>query len=404
MKVAHPHLRPGDPCPACLQGKLYVLKRPGQLVWITAQAPFVATHYELEKLRCNRCGRLFTAPVPPEAGTDKHDPSVGLRVGYLRFGGGPPHCRMEKIQADFGVRLPASTQWGCMEESSLALQPAQAALITLAAQGTLIYNDDTSMRVQSLAKEAGLAAEGQERTGVFTTGLLSRVEGGHTVALFVTGHQHAGENLDQLLARRAAGLPPPIQMCDARSRNPSKEFKRIVANCLAHGRRHFADIAHSFPTECQHVLESLGEVCKFDAQAREANLSPEARLLFHQQHSQRVMEELHQGLGQQVDQKQVEPNSGLGQAIAYMLKHGEPLTLFLRQAGAPLDNNLCERALKMAILHRKNSLSYKTLKGARLGDLFMSLIHTCRLNGANPLDYLTQLQRHAKQVQAHPTA
>jgi hypothetical protein len=66
----------------------------------------------------------------------------------------------------------------------------------------------------------------------------------------------------------------------------------------------------------------------------------------------------------------------------------------LRQPGAPLDNNICERALKKAILHRKNSLFYKTENGARVGDLFMSLVHTCELCGANPFDYLTQLQQH----------
>src|SRR5262249_11499592 len=87
---------------------------------------------------------------------------------------------------------------------------------------------------------------------------------------------------------------------------------------------------------------------------------------------------------------------------AYMLKHWDPLTLFLRQAGAPLDNNLCERALKKAILHRKNALFYRTRNGARVGDLFMSLIYTCELNRANPLDYLTELQRHAAQVGAGP--
>jgi transposase len=94
----------------------------------------------------------------------------------------------------------------------------------------------------------------------------------------------------------------------------------------------------------------------------------------------------------------------LGQAIAYMLKHWEPLTLFLRKAGAPLDNNRCEQALKMAILHRKNSLSCKTLNGARTGDLFMSLIHTCRLNGINPFEYLLAIATHADAVKLVPQA
>ena len=289
-----------------------------------------------------------------------------------------------------------------MAKAGPALEPVQEALITLAAQGHLIHNDDTTMRVQSLAKETGTTTEGKERTGIFTTSLLAEVEG-HRIALFVTGHHHAGENLDQLLARRAKEASPPIQMCDALSRNPSKEFKTILANCLSHGRRQFVDIAPDFPAECQHVLESLGEVYKYDAQAKELNLSPEARLRFHQEHSQKVMDELHQWMGQQLEQKRVEPNSGLGEAIQYMRNHWTALTLFLQKAGAPLDNNICERALKMAILHRKNSLGYKTQNGARLGDLFMSLIHTCRLCGGNPLDYLNALVRHAKEAREHPT-
>ena len=164
---------------------------------------------------------------------------------------------------------------------------------------------------------------------------------------------------------------------------------------MSHGGRQFIDVAQNFPQECQHVLERLGEVYQHEAQAKKAALSPEARLRFHQERSQKIMDEIHQWMSQRLEQKLVEPNSGLGQAFGYMLRHWDPLTLFLRQAGAPLDNNICERALKMAILHRKNSMGYKTQNGARLGDMFMSLIHTCRLCAANPLDYLNELQRHA---------
>ena len=74
----------------------------------------------------------------------------------------------------------------------------------------------------------------------------------------------------------------------------------------------------------------------------------------------------------------------------------------MRQAGDPLDNNVCERALKKAILHRKNALFYRTRNGARVGDLFMSLIYTCELNRADPFDYLTQLQRHPDELAARP--
>jgi hypothetical protein len=202
--------------------------------------------------------------------------------------------------------------------------------------------------------------------------------------------------------QRAADLAPPIQMCDALSRNLPGELKTIVANCLAHGRRQFVEVAEHFPEECRHVLESLAVIYRNDAIVRKRNLSPAARLEFHQAESGPTMQELHGWLTRQFDQRLVEPNSSLGKSIRYLLKHWEKLTLFLRVPGAPLDNNVCERALKKAILHRKNALFYKTTNGAHVGDVFMSLIHTCELCGANPLDYLAQLHRHADELGANP--
>ena len=115
-----------------------------------------------------------------------------------------------------------------------------------------------------------------------------------------------------------------------------------------------------------------------------------------------VMAELHRWLEAQLAEKKAEPNSGLGQAITYFLRHWRGLTAFLREPNAPLDNNLCERALKRAVLHRKNALFYKTMNGAEAGDLFMSLIHTCELCRSNPFDYVTELQKHAAEVAAAP--
>jgi transposase len=193
-------------------------------------------------------------------------------------------------------------------------------------------------------------------------------------------------------------------MSDALSRNAPGEFKTLVSNCLAHGRRKFVDIYESFPTQCHRVLELLAQVYSHDSQAHGSQLSDTERLAYHQQHSGPLMAELRGWMTQQLDDHQVEPNSGLGQAMRYMLKHWEKLTLFLHQPGVPLDNNLCERALKKAILHRKNAYFYKTANGARVGDMFMSLIHTCELNTINPFDYLTDLQEHADTVASDPKA
>jgi hypothetical protein len=401
IAVAHPTLQAGNRCPDCHNDKARLGQRqPARIVRISAQPIFLARIFELQQLRCNLCGKLYTAPAPPEAGTSKYDPNVGVMLGLLRFGGGLPHYRMEKMQRDFGIPLPAATQWELMEEAAQSLEPVHRELITVAAQGQLLHNDDTTMRVQSLKQQR--TQSDSERTGIFTTSIISKV-GDHQVALFWTGANHAGENLDELLKNRAQGLDKPIQMCDALSRNRSKEFEVLLANCLPHGRRNFVDVAENFPAPCQKVLEELGRVFHHDAQARTEKLSPAERLLFHQQQSQPIMDGLKKWMQEQLDQKQVEPNSGLGEAFGYMLNHWGPLTLFLRVPAAPLDNNICERALKMAILHRKNSLGYKTQNGARVGDRFMSLIHTCRLAAANPFDYLTSVIRHANRVGSDPS-
>ena len=270
----------------------------------------------------------------------------------------------------------------------------------------MLHHDDTSMKVLALSGPPGEATGGDpeppsERTGVFTSGVVSILEG-RRIALYFTGHQHAGENLASVLKQRAAELGPPIQMCDALSRNMPDELKTIVGNCLSHGRRYFVDVAMNFPQECLYVLEILKEVYKNDAEAKRQGMSDAQRLQFHQRRSGPKMDELKRWLTGQIEERKVEPNSSLGEAISYMLKHFNELTLFLRQPGAPLDNNVCERALKKAILHRKNSYFFKTQNGARVGDLFMSFIHTCELNGVNPFAYLTELQKHANELSARP--
>jgi hypothetical protein len=363
------------------------------------QAPLTATLYELQRLRCNLCGEVYSAEAPEGVGEDKYDESAAAMIAQLKYGTGMPFYRLEHMEQNLGIPLPASTQWEIVEEAAELIKPARDELIRQAAQGEVLHNDDTSMKV--LALRRAIAEEDGERTGIFTSGVVSTGEG-RKIALFFTGRQHAGENLAEVLKRRAAELPMPIQMSDALSRNAPKPIKLLVAHCLAHGRLLFVKITPNFPEPCRHVLERLGEVYHQDGVARERGLSRVERLHHHQQYSKPVMDDLHQWLEAQLKENKVEPNSGLGKAIAYMLRHWQALTLFLREPGAPLDNNLVERALKKAILHRKNSLFYKTLNGAEVGDLYMSLIHTCELNDVSPFEYLTELQQHTGELAANP--
>lgn len=404
-EVPHPALKPGGLCPLCAQGAVRTQKTKAMVLRIVGSPPIAATGYRMERLRCDACGEVFTAPVPAAAGQEKYAPSVGVTVAVLRYGTGVPHYRLERLQRSLGVPLPASTQWELLAPLREQARPILATLVGQAANAPLLHHDDTTMRILDLRRpgSATVALMDPERKGTFTTNVLAEVEH-HPVALYFTGWQHAGENLAAVLRQRAVELAPPIQMCDALSRNVCPESKTILAFCLSHGRREFVSVAPSFPAECRYVLEALREVYRCEAEAKALGLNPAARLRHHQTHSQSVMEQLKAWMREKLDGKHIEPNSGLGQAIGYMLKHWEPLTLFLRQAGAPLDNNRCEQALKMAILHRKNSLSYKTLNGAQTGDLFMSLIHTCRLNRINPFAYLLAIATHAKEVASNPAA
>lgn len=403
IRIRHARLASGDQCPDCERGKVYLQHDPGVLVRIKGQAPIDATIYELERLRCNLCGNVFTAEAPEGVGDQKYDATATSMIALLRYGSGFPWNRLEGLQDSLGIPLPAATQCEIVAEKAAALQPAYEELIRQAAQGEVLHNDDTSMRVLALNKtQTHVADAASERTGVFTSGIVSTAPS-RDIALFFTGRQHAGENLRDVLKQRAAELTPPIQMCDALSRNLPKELEVIVGHCLAHSRRRFVEVTPNFPDECRFVLETFREIYVNDAAAREQNMTAEQRLAFHQTHSGPVMKQLKAWLRVQFDERKVEPNSGLGVAITYLLKHWDRLTLFLKQPGAPLDNNIAERGLKKAILHRKNSLFYKTRNGARMGDLFMSLIHTCDLCGANPFDYLTELQQHAAELKSKPS-
>ena len=407
VEVPHPHLHDGDCCPACKEGLVRLLKEQAKIIRVLAQPMFPATLFNLEQYRCGRCGEVFTAPAPSQAGSSKYDPNVGCQLGIMHYEYGVPMLRLQTVQQNLGVPMPIGTQWQLIESTAKDIAPAFEELERQAAQSMLFHSDDTHMLILDVAKEIKAQTveehdSERKRTGIFTTGIVARFEG-HDIVLYRTGRQHAGENFSDVLVQRSKDLPPPMLMCDALSRNAPKEFQIILLNCLSHGRRQFVDLVTKFPEECRRMLDDLSHVYGFDAQAREQNLSPQARLEFHKANSGPIMAELRDWMQSRMDGKFVEPNSALGAAFKYMLKHWEALTGFLKTPGAPLDNNLCERILKKAILHRKNSLFYKTANGARVGDIFMSLIQTCKSCGANAFEYLTTLVQNRERLKENPS-
>ena len=406
VECVSPELEPGDRCPQCDKGRVYD-SPPRSIVKMIGQAPLGATVYKLQRLRCRLCDAVFAAPLPAAvASLPKYDSSCASMIAVLRYGNGLPHFRLEGLQASLYIPLPDATQWDIISKAAPSPRAVFEELIRQAAQAPLLHSDDTPMKVLSLMKERARAEAGGVKPvakAINTSGIVAVLHDDaqhkqRKVVLFFTGHAHAGKNMERVLAHRAEGLQPAMQMCDALAANVAGNFTTILANCLAHGRRQVVDVAEQFPETARHVLEALAKVYTHDAQCREEAYSPEQRLSFHQQHSQPVMKDLHTWITEQMQGRHVEPNSGLGKALNYLMKHWSELTLFLRKVGAPLDNNLCEQVLKRAILHRKGSLFYKTVRGAQVGDIYMSLIHTCRLCDVNPFDYLNALQQRAREV------
>ena len=399
---AHDEHRAGDVCSKCARGRLYP-SRPLVRLRFDGQPLARATRYELEQLRCGACGALFVAHMPPEAGQETYDTSLKVNLAVAHYHLGLPFKRIESFQRMVGMPLPDATQWELVEQVADGTYPVYEYLKRLGAQQPLVYQDDTGARLLSLIKENQTHPQ-PERKGMYTTVL--RFEGEHPICLYFTGRRHAGENLDAILAHRDPSLPPIQWMSDGLAANTPTQHKdqTLDLNCLVHGRRQFVDIDAFFPRECTRVIDAIAEIYKHEAHCKEQRLTPAQRLAYHQEHSAAVMKDLKAWMEQQLEDKRVEPNSRLGGAFNYLLKRWESLTRFLTVPGAPLDNNAAERALKMILRLRKNSLFYKNAHGAHVGDVLTSLIETCRLAGVNPLDYLSALMENRSAVFADPSA
>ena len=346
IKITMPGLTSGDYCPKCFTGRVYYMP-PRTIVRVVGQPPLKSTIYQLEQLRCRSCDEIYSAPMPEGVFESKYDYSCASMIAMFRYGLGMPFNRLERLQANLNVPVSDATQWDIVSKAVPAPKAVYNELIYQAAQADLLHCDDSPMKVLSLMadrKKIEAAGGTPPIKAINTSGIVAVLPEGRKVVLFFTGHQHAGDNLGDILALRNVMLDPPIQMSDALACNHVSEFLRLIALCLTHGRRRFVDVMEHFPKECHYVINILAIIYVNDAHSRDQKMSPDERLLYHQAHSAKPMQELKVWLDEQFAQKKVEPNSELGKAIQYMINHWDGLTLFLHKAGAPIDNNLCNAA------------------------------------------------------------
>jgi transposase len=387
----------GDSCPMLCNGKLYYID-PGVVVRVKGQNLAAVHKYWIEKLRCALCGYIVSANVPNHICQEKYDAAFKSILALQKYYVAIPFNRQAYFQSLLGVPLPVSTQWQLIEEVGGAALHVFPTLECLAANGDIVHNDDTTVKITDVIRHNRLNPS-KERTGMFTTGILSRTDG-RDIVIFYNGTNHAGENMEKLLKKRDANAGQVIQMCDALNRNVPASFKTILCNCLSHGFRKFDDLKKFYPDPCIRVMELISKVYKHDEDT--LDMTKQERLDYHQQHSSLIMSDLKTYITNQLESKQVEPNDSLGKAMRYMLKHWHELTQFLRVAGAPLDNNILERALKIPIRGRRTWLFYKTEYSAMIGGVLTSVIYTCALSEINPLNYLIALQEYKNQIVKEP--
>ena len=402
IKIAHQTLKRGDICPECKKGKLFNLS-PGSVIRIVG-APYLQVEvYRPERLRCSLCQKIFTAVLPKEVMKgSRSDQTAKAIVSLMKYRGGVPFYRQEQMQKILGTPISASEIWKMTGELANELLSIYAHICTEAAKGKLIQNDDTKARILSIMKERkdkqGTDQE-EKRKGTFTTGILSTLQDSNvSIALFFTGRQHAGENLNDLLDSRPENYSPPIQQCDG-GHNAPKDHDTHRACCLAHARRKFYELVDYYPAI---VLQVIGWFTQIFSNEHEGPEDPDELLKWHQKKSGPIMEKIRSYCNDLIASKQIEPNSSMGKAIAYFNNHFEQLTLFLRLPGVPLTNNDTERLLKRAVLNRKNAYFYKNETGAKIGDILMSVIETCVLNEVNPWKYLIAIQENQQKVQKSP--
>lgn len=386
----------GDRCPSCDRGKLY--KSEGRkLLQFRGNQPVSVERYRKEVLRCNCCGMEFMS----HQAINKWDKTARSAI-VLQRTSGMPFNRLSGLQGLHGTPVAASTLW--MQCRDLWTDCAAAVyyhLVELAKGCKTFVIDDTGAKIlEVIAENKGLPVK--EQRSCHTTGICTETLEKNKIILYITSNNYCGENIAPLVKERENKHHYIKLISDASSQNKPKveeeELKQvIIANCLSHGRQKFYELKDNYPKECGYFLQEIKSIYEIEEKSR--NLCPRKRLRLHKEHSSKHIASIYGKIRELYKEKLVEPNSDLGRAMNYWLRHKKELTKFLRVKGIELDTNKVERALKSIILQRKNSLFFKSKDSAGVLSGFHSIVKTCQENGVNAYGYLNWIQDNYQKVQ-----
>ncbi len=409
-QVEHHALTEAQKNPLCIECDAGSLSKyaPAEFIRVTGQSPYQVIKHVMERLRCNRCGAYYTAPMSAEAADDgepgqAYGYSARTMMAIQKYYMGAPFYRQEGLQDLFHTPISASTIYDQSELVTNAVTPVFVHLKTLAARAECFELDDTKHRILSateIQKPDRKTGKQKKRKAVNASGIIATLADDKIIVLFETSIGHAGEFLDSLLKQRPFDATKPITMSDALSSNLVYACDTIRGLCNAHARRQFYDLLPTFQSDADWVLQQYKLIWQHEDETE--GMNDIERRDHHQQHSLPVMETIKKWGEAKQQQPDFEANSGLGKAIAYFLNHYHGLTRFCHEPGVPLDNNRMEGMLKIVIRNRKNAYFFKTDNGANVADIITSIIATCAQHGVNPFDYLIYLQRNHDAVKQRP--
>ena len=402
-------LHKGETCPECHRGTL-CKHEFGKLLRITGHSPYEAVKHITEQLRCNGCQAIYKAPLPKEV---LEDGDANQMYGYSartlmvidKFYSGLPYYHQGNLSQLFGMNISSSTIFDQCEYVANAVMPIFYVLQRLAGNGKSFLLDDTHNRILEQQPELRDKPNGkgkQLRSGIYSSGLIAILDSGHEIILFETSLGHAGEHLDKILEKRHPELPAPLTMSDALSSNAVTKVTVQRSLCNAHARRQFFDLEKLYPEEIGWVLETYGTIWKIEAEVKEQGLNDDERLAYHQEHSLPAMEAIKDWALKRQASPAFEENNAMGKAIKYFLRHYEELTLFCKVPGARIDNNPMEEKLKIVIRGRKTAHFYKTVVGADVANVLISLIATTHTANENLYEYFQALQKNQKAIKENP--
>ena len=398
----------GDTCSACGAGKLYKYA-PAVLLRVIGHAPLSCHKHHAAQMRCNGCGEIYTAPLPDAVLRDgprdqQYGYSARTVMAISKYFAGSPFYRQEHINGLLGAPIASSTIFDQCEKVADALNPIFKLIKRSAANASLFYLDDTTNRILEQKPVMKKSRDGRERlrSGIYTSAVLAIDDDKRRLVLFQTNVGHAGEFMQEILSNRDAARAPPILMSDALSANhvTGHEFEKCL--CNAHGRRGFFELVDQHPDEAIDALELYQHAWDNETHCEDNAFSVEQRCAYHKEHSLPHMEQLLSWCHERLDTNKVEPNSNLGTAMRYFIRHFDGLTAFCQTLGAPVDNNEIERLIKLIVRSRKNSLFFKTAVGADISDVITSVLAICHENDINAFEYLNAVQRNRASVNATP--